>query len=49
MNEAFEALEGFRWMLLLATPLLLIAASAGGFWLSTRALAPDAVYCRCLA
>jgi heavy metal sensor kinase len=40
MNEVFEALEGFRWMLLLATPLLLIAASAGGFWLSTRALAP---------
>ena len=40
MNEAFEALEGFRWMLLLATPLLLIVASAGGFWLSTRALAP---------
>ena len=40
MNEAFEALNGFRWMLLLATPLLLIVASAGGFWLSTRALAP---------
>jgi heavy metal sensor kinase len=40
MNEAFEALEGFRWMLLLATPLLLIAASLGGFWLSRRALAP---------
>jgi heavy metal sensor kinase len=40
MNEAFEALEGFRWMLLLVTPLLLIAASLGGFWLSRRALAP---------
>jgi heavy metal sensor kinase len=40
MNEAFEALEWFRLTLLLAAPLLLIAASAGGYWLSTRALAP---------
>jgi heavy metal sensor kinase len=40
MNEAYEALERFRLILLLATPLLLIASSAGGYWLSTRALAP---------
>ena len=40
MNEAYEALERFRLILLLATPLLLILASAGGYWLSTRALAP---------
>jgi len=40
MNEAYEALERFRWMLLLATPLLLILASVGGYWLSSRALAP---------
>jgi len=40
MNEAYEALDRFRLMLLLATPLLLILASAGGYWLSTRALAP---------
>src|SRR5260370_5173910 len=40
MNEAYEALERFRWMLLLAAPVLLIAASAGGYWLSKRALAP---------
>jgi len=40
MDEAFEALEWFRLMLLFAAPLLLIAASAGGYWLSTRALAP---------
>jgi heavy metal sensor kinase len=40
MNEGFEALERFRLMLLFAAPLLLIAASAGGYWLSTRALAP---------
>jgi heavy metal sensor kinase len=40
MNEAFEALQWFRIMLLFAAPLLLIAASAGGYWISTRALAP---------
>jgi len=40
MNEAYEALDRFRLILLLATPLLLLVASAGGYWLSTRALAP---------
>jgi heavy metal sensor kinase len=40
MNEGLEALERFKLVLLLAAPLLLIAASAGGYWLSTRALAP---------
>jgi heavy metal sensor kinase len=40
MHEAFEALDRFRMLLLFAAPLLLIAASAGGYWLSTRALAP---------
>ena len=40
MNEAYEALERFRLMLLLATPLLLVLASIGGYWLSSRALAP---------
>jgi heavy metal sensor kinase len=40
MDEAFEALERFRIMLLLASPLLLIAASAGGYWISSRALSP---------
>jgi heavy metal sensor kinase len=40
MNEAYEALERFQLMLLLATPLLLILASVGGYWLSSRALAP---------
>ena len=40
MNEAFEAMEWFRLILLFAAPLLLIAASIGGYWLSTRALAP---------
>jgi len=40
MNEGLEALERFKLMLLLVAPLLLIAASVGGYWLSTRALAP---------
>jgi len=40
MNEAYEALERFRLILFLATPLLLILASVGGYWLSTRALSP---------
>ncbi len=40
MNEAYEALDRFRLILLFATPLLLIASSAGGYWLSARALAP---------
>jgi heavy metal sensor kinase len=40
MNEAFEALGWFRIMLALLAPLLLMAASAGGYWISRRALAP---------
>src|SRR5713226_474307 len=40
MNEGLEAMERFRLMLLFAAPVLLIVASAGGYWLSTRALAP---------
>lgn len=40
MNEAYEALDRFRLILLFATPLLLLLAGAGGYWLSTRALAP---------
>jgi heavy metal sensor kinase len=40
MHEALEALERFRTLLFFVAPVLLIAASAGGYWLSTRALAP---------
>jgi heavy metal sensor kinase len=40
MHEAFEALDRFRLLLFFAAPLLLIAASTGGYWLSTRALSP---------
>ena len=44
MQEAFEAMDRFRLLLLFAAPLLLVAASAGGYWLSTRALSPvDAI------
>lgn len=40
MDEAFEALGWFRVILAFAAPLLLLAASAGGYWISRRALAP---------
>ena len=40
IDEPLEALGFFRLMLILAAPLLLVAASAGGYWISRRALAP---------
>src|SRR5207302_11308810 len=40
LSADIEALEWCRVMLLLAAPVLLIAASAGGYWISRRALAP---------
>jgi heavy metal sensor kinase len=40
VDEALEALERFRVILAFTAPLLLIAASAGGYWISSRALAP---------
>jgi heavy metal sensor kinase len=40
MREAFEALEWFRLMLIFVAPVLLIAASLGGYWISKRALDP---------
>jgi len=44
MNEVFEALDWFRVLLAFAAPVLLVAASAGGYWISRRALAPvDAI------
>jgi heavy metal sensor kinase len=43
-DELSEALQRFRVMLLLTAPVLLVAASAGGYWISRRALAPvDAI------
>jgi heavy metal sensor kinase len=44
MYEAHESVERFGLILLLATPLVLLLASIGGYWLSTRALEPvDAI------
>jgi heavy metal sensor kinase len=40
MHEETETLDAFRAYLLWFAPLLLLAASAGGYWLSRRALAP---------
>lgn len=40
MNEVFEALDWFRVLLAFSAPVLLIAASAGGYWISRRALDP---------
>ena len=40
MHEAFEAIEAFGTILILVVPGLLLAASAGGYWISKRALDP---------
>ena len=40
VDEFLEMLDGFTWTALIASPLLLIGASVGGYWMSRRALAP---------
>jgi heavy metal sensor kinase len=40
LDDFYEASDRFRRVLLLSSPLLLLLASAGGYWLSRRALAP---------
>jgi heavy metal sensor kinase len=40
VDEFLEMLDGFTWTALIASPLLLIGASIGGYWMSRRALAP---------
>jgi len=40
MHEALEAIEAFGLILVLMVPLLLIGATAGGYWISKRALDP---------
>lgn len=40
LDEFAEMLSAFTWTAILASPLLLILASAGGYWMSRRALAP---------
>lgn len=40
LDEFYEILEGFTWTALLASPLLLLLPSAGGYWMSRSALEP---------
>ena len=40
LHEAFEAMNAFALMLVFAVPILLALATAGGYWLSKRALNP---------
>jgi heavy metal sensor kinase len=46
LNEGLEALARFRLLLILAAPVLLLVATAGGYFLSMRALAPVDVITR---
>ncbi len=38
--EAYDILRRVQWLLLLSIPLVLVVATAGGYWMSRRALAP---------
>jgi heavy metal sensor kinase len=40
LDEFDEMLNGFTWTAVLASPILLLLASACGYWMSRRALAP---------
>jgi two-component system, OmpR family, heavy metal sensor histidine kinase CusS len=40
MDDFYDAMDRFKWMVLLLSPLVLIVASGGGYWLSGRALRP---------
>jgi heavy metal sensor kinase len=40
MDDFYDAIDRFKWMILLLSPVVLVLASAGGYWLSGRALAP---------
>jgi heavy metal sensor kinase len=40
MDDFYDAIDRFKWVVLLLSPLVLILASGGGYWLSRRALAP---------
>lgn len=39
-HELVEGLTGFKWALILLVPIVLLAATAGGWWMSGRALHP---------
>ena len=38
--EAYKILQRFQWLLVLSIPVVLVLASAGGYWMGRRALAP---------
>jgi heavy metal sensor kinase len=40
MDDFNDALEHFKWILLLSSPILLLLASAGGYWIGRHALMP---------
>jgi heavy metal sensor kinase len=40
MDDFYEAIDRFKWTVLLLSPLVIVLASSGGYWLSRRALAP---------
>jgi len=40
MDDFYEALDHFALLLFISIPSLLVCAAAGGYWISTRALAP---------
>ncbi|HEX6502835.1 MAG TPA: ATP-binding protein [Terriglobales bacterium] len=40
MDDFYDALDRFKWVILLLSPLVAVLASGGGYWLSSRALRP---------
>jgi hypothetical protein len=42
MDDFYDAVNRFRLVLLLSVPVLVLVASAGGYWLSRKAVAPVA-------
>jgi heavy metal sensor kinase len=40
MDDFYDAIDRFKWVVLLLSPVVLILASGGGYWLSSRALIP---------
>jgi heavy metal sensor kinase len=40
MDDFYRALDHFKWLVLVLSPFLLVFASAGGYWMSRRALTP---------
>src|SRR5258708_28219361 len=46
MDDFYDAVNRFRLVLLFSVPILLLVASAGGYWLSRKAVAPVAEIAR---